>query len=414
MAYEIVMPQLTDTMETGKIVRWLKKEGDYVEVNEPILEVESDKAIMEVPSLKSGYLTKILFDEGSEVPVGTVIAIISEKKEENIQTPEVKSKEEKKIETVKQEIKEIKIPQTIEIETKKLPPSTASPVAKVLAKEIGIDIKSLQEEGKLPIPAHEKDIKEYIVNQKLDENVINLLKDYQINPEDIIKLYTNIEKITVKEVLTYIKEKNIPLKKSVNSIRKSLIKNLKKSIEIPVFHIFTEVNFSNIPKDAGFTLTTWLVKILGDSIYKYEKLRTKTDEEYYYVYPTVNISIAVDVAGELFAPVIKNVEVKTLKDIAKELEIIKQKAKESRFSKEDLEGAIFSVSNLGMYNVISFDAIIPPECVGIVAVGKAVDNIAKLTFSFDHRIVNGKEAAEFINLFQEKLGNKDYINSLLM
>lgn len=201
MAYEIVMPQLTDTMETGKIVRWLKKEGDYVEVNEPILEVESDKAIMEVPSLKSGYLTKILFDEGSEVPVGTVIAIISEKKEENIQTPEVKSKEEKKIETVKQEIKEIKIPQTIEIETKKLPPSTASPVAKVLAKEIGIDIKSLQEEGKLPIPAHEKDIKEYIVNQKLDENVINLLKDYQINPEDIIKLYTNIEKITVKEVL---------------------------------------------------------------------------------------------------------------------------------------------------------------------------------------------------------------------
>ena len=412
MVYEIVMPQLTDTMETGKIVRWLKKEGEYVEVNEPILEVESDKAIMEVPSMKSGYLTKILFEEGSEVPVGTVIAIISENKEETSQIQQ-KSEEEKKVEPVKQEIEEIKIQETIEFETKKLPPSTASPIAKVLAKEVGIDIKSLQEEGKLPIPTHEKDIKEYILNQKLDKDVINLLKDYQINLEDIIKLYPEKEKITTEEVLKFIIEKNIPIKRSINSIRKSLIKNLKKSIEIPVFHIFTEADFSNIPKNSGYTITTWFVKILGDCIYKYEKLRTKTDEEYYYVYPTVNISIAVDVSGELFAPVIKNVEAKTLKDIAKELELIKQKAKESRFSKEDLEGATFSISNLGMYNILSFDAIIPPDCAGIVAVGKVVDNIAKLTFSFDHRILNGKEAAEFINLFQEKFKDKEYLNSLI-
>ncbi|MGC8869314.1 MAG: biotin/lipoyl-containing protein, partial [Sulfurihydrogenibium sp.] len=84
MAYEIVMPQLTDTMEVGKIVRWLKKEGDYVEVNEPIVEIESDKAIMEVPSLRAGYLTKILAEEGEEIPVGSVIAVISESKEEKL------------------------------------------------------------------------------------------------------------------------------------------------------------------------------------------------------------------------------------------------------------------------------------------------------------------------------------------
>lgn len=409
MAYEIIMPQLTDTMETGKIVRWLKKEGDFVEINEPIVEIESDKAIMEVPSLREGYITKIFAEEGSEIPVGSVIAIISESKEEKIQKKEVevisKEKKEEKLELLPKE--------EIKVEVKKLPPATASPLAKMLAKESGIDIKTLQEEGGLPIPAHEKDIKNYLLTQKLEEEAVNLIKDYQLQIEDILKAYVDKEKITSEDIKKFVIDYGIPQKKEISSIRKSLIKNLKKSLEVPVFHIFTELDFSNIPKDKGYTVTTWFIKILGDCIYQYEKLRTKTDEEFYYVYPTVNISVAVDVAGELFAPVIKNIEKKSLKDISNDLEIIKQKAKESKFSKEDLEGATFSISNLGMYNITSFDAIIPPECSGIVAIGKIIENITKLTFSFDHRILNGKEASEFINLLQIKFKDENYIKSLL-
>ncbi|MGC9120878.1 MAG: dihydrolipoamide acetyltransferase family protein [Sulfurihydrogenibium sp.] len=411
MAYEIVMPQLTDTMEVGKIVRWLKKEGDYVEVNEPIVEIESDKAIMEVPSLRAGYLTKILAEEGEEIPVGSVIAVISESKEEKLDEKlEEKQKPQEKEETQK----ELVLPQEeIKVEVKQLPPATASPAAKVLAKENGIDIKTLQEEGKLPIPAHEKDVKSYLINEKFQEDAINFLKDYQLNPEDVAKTFPEKEKITIEDVKNFVTINNIPLKKSITSIRKSLIKNLKTSLEIPVFHIFTELDFSNIPKESGFTITTWFIKILGDCIYQYEKLRTRTDEEFYYVYPTANISVAVDVSGELFAPVIKSIEKKSLTEISQELENIKQKAKEGRFSREDLEGATFSVSNLGMYNVTMFDAIIPPNCAGIVAVGKIVNNVAKLTFSFDHRILNGREGAEFINLLQSKFKDNDYIKSLM-
>lgn len=408
MVYEIVMPQLTDTMESGKVVRWLKKEGDFVNVNEPIVEIESDKAIMEVPSLKSGYITKILADEGSEIPVGSVIAVLSETKEEKVEKEYTKPSvsEEKK--------EEIKLPkEEIKIESKQLPPATASPVAKMIAKQNNVDIKNLQEEGKLPIPAHEKDIKNYLLMHKLEEKALNLIKEYQLQIENLVKAYPDKERITLEDVEKYIINNSIPLKKEIPFIRKSLIKNLKKSLEIPVFHIFTELDFSNIPKNSGYTITTWFIKILGDCIYQSENLRTKTDEEFYYTYPTVNISVAVDVSGELYAPVIKNVEKKSLKEISQDLEIIKQKARENRFSKEDLEGANFSISNLGMYNIISFDAIIPPGCSGIVAVGKIINNISKLTFSFDHRIINGKEAAEFIDLMQSKFKDLDYIKSLL-
>lgn len=409
MAYEIVMPQLTDTMESGKIVRWLKKEGDFVDVNEPIVEIESDKAIMEVPSLKSGYLIKILEEEGSEVPVGSVIAVLSQIKEEKVEKESIQQEERK------EEVKgKIKIPyEELKIEVKQLPPATASPLAKIIAKESNIDIKTLQEEGKLPIPAHGKDIKHYVVTQKIDDKALEILKDYQLQPENLLNFFSDKEKITLQDIETYIKTKNIPIKKNIPTLRKSLLKNLKKSLEIPVFHIFTEVDFSYIPKDSKFTITTWFIKILGDCIYQYEKLRTKTDEEFYYIYPTVNISVAVDVSGELYAPVIKNIETKSLEEIAQSLETIKQKAKEGKFSREDLEGCIFSISNLGMYDILLFDAIIPPDCSGIVAVGKIVDNIAKLSFSFDHRIINGREAAEFINLFQNKFKDKSYIKSLV-
>jgi pyruvate dehydrogenase E2 component (dihydrolipoamide acetyltransferase) len=282
-----------------------------------------------------------------------------------------------------------------------------------MAKESNIDIKTLQEEGKLPIPAHGKDIKHYVVTQKIDDKALEILKDYQLQPENLLNFFSDKEKITLQDIETYIKTKNIPIKKNIPTLRKSLLKNLKKSLEIPVFHIFTEVDFSYIPKDSKFTITTWFIKILGDCLYQYEKLRTKTDEEFYYIYPTVNISVAVDVSGELYAPVIKNIETKSLEEIAQSLETIKQKAKEGKFSREDLEGCIFSISNLGMYDILLFDAIIPPDCSGIVAVGKIVDNIAKLTFSFDHRIINGREAAEFINLFQNKFKDKSYIKSLV-
>ncbi len=415
MEYKIIMPQLTDTMETGKIVRWLKKEGDFVEENEPVVEVETDKAVMEVPSFKSGILTKILVEEGEEVPVGTEIAILEtepekakvEKKEEK---PKKEQKEISKTKEKEEKKEEIKV-QIEEVEKIELPEGTASPAAKKLAKELGIDIKKYQEKGLLPTPAHEKDIKEVYYSNFFDKKALELAKKYNIPLEEIVKQIKK-ERITEKDVKQYILENNIPEIIPVSDIQKRVIENLQKSLSIPTFHIYEEIKTGNIPDVEGITLTTWLIKVLGDTMQNHYRTRAKLDGDVYKVYPNSNICVAVAVGEELFIPVIKKVNQKNLKQIADELKELKEKAAKHKLSPEDLSGSTFSISNLGMFNILSFDAIIPPGRVGIMAVGVEVRGKTKITFSFDHRIINGREAAIFVDDFKKRFTDKKYLKKL--
>ncbi len=413
MEYKIIMPQLTDTMESGKIVRWLKREGDTVEENEPIVEVETDKAVMEVPSFKSGILIKILAEEGEEVPVGTEIAIIETepekaKVEKKVEKEEKKEKKEVKPEKEKEEKIEVKVE---EVEKLELPEGTASPAAKKLAGELGIDIKKYQERGLLPTPAHEKDIRDLYYKNFFEKEALELANSYNIPLEDIVKALKK-EKITKNDVESFIIENNIPQIVPVSDIQKRVIENLKKSLNVPVFHIYEEVKTGNIPKIEGITLTVWLIKILGDTMQNHYRTRAKLEGDSYKVYPNSNVCVAVAVDEELFVPVIKKVNLKNLKQISEDLKELKEKAAQRKLSLEDLTGSTFSVSNLGMFNILSFDAIIPPERVGIMAVGVEVRGKTKVTFSFDHRIINGREAALFVDEFKRKFTDKGYLQKL--
>ncbi len=425
MEYKIVMPRLTDTMEVGKIVRWLKKVGDKVEKNEPIVEVESDKAVMEVPSFQSGILVKILAEEGDEVPVGEPIAII-ETDEEKAKEILEKKKETKvslkeKVETKpKEEKKEEEVLFPFEMELgleeekgEKLPEGTASPSARKLAKELGIDIEKLQEEGKLPIPAHEKDIKEYFYSQFFTEEALKLAKDYGLSLEDIYSVYKDKEKINEKLVQEYIEEKNIPKEEEINSVQKALIQNLRKSLEIPTYHIFQEIDLSLIKWDEKRTLTAWIVKVIGDFMHENKLLRTIYKDDKFIVYPAANVSVAVAVEGKLYAPVIKRANTLSVEEITKKLREFKEKAERGNFSPDELTGGTFAVSNLGMFGIDAFDAIIPPNHVGIVAIGSEKENgKTNFTFSFDHRVINGREGAIIVSELVKKLTDEKYIKSL--
>ncbi len=407
MEYKITMPQLTDTMETGKIVRWLKKEGDFVQENEPVLEAETDKAVMEVPSFRSGILKKILVEEGEEVPVGTEIAIIEtdqkQKKEEKEEVPkESERKEEIVISVQYEEDQEEQI---------KLPEGTASPSAKKLARELGIDIKKYQEKGLLPVPAHEKDVKEAFYKNFFDRKALELVREYNLSPEEVVKQIKK-EKITERDLQNFIKENDIPQIIPVSDIQQRVIENLKKSLSVPVFHIYEEIKTGNIPQIEGITLTVWLIKILGDTMQNHYRTRAKLDGRFYKVYPNSNICVAIAVDEELFVPVIKKVNIKTLKQISKDLKNLKEKAQQRKLSIEDLTGSTFSISNLGMFGILAFDAIIPPDRTGIMAVGTQIRGKTKVTFSFDHRIINGREAALFVDDFKKRFTDKNYINSL--
>ena len=416
MEYKITMPQLTDTMETGKIVRWLKKEGDYVQENEPVVEVETDKAVMEVPSFRSGILKKIFVEEGEEVPVGTQIAVIEtdvEKgKEKSSHKEEISKDIKEKHKESKEEI-EKKVLEQIKQEEEKieLPESSASPSAKKLAKELGIDIKKYQEQGLLPVPAHEKDIKELFYKNFFTKEALEILQKYNLSLEEVVKQIKK-EKISKKDILKFIQNNNIPQIVPISDVQKRVIENLQRSISIPVFHIYEEIKTGNIPDIEGITLTVWLIKILGDTMQNHYRTRAKLEGDIYKVYPNSNICVAIAVEEELFVPVIKNVNLKSLKEIADDLNKLKEKAKQRKLTLEDLTGSTFSLSNLGMFNILSFDAIIPPERVGIVAIGTEIRGKTKITFSFDHRIINGREAAIFVDEFKNRFLDKDYLNKL--
>ncbi len=423
MEYKLIMPRLTDTMEVGKIVRWLKKEGDKVEENEPVVEVESDKAVMDIPSFKSGVIEKIIHGEGEEVPVGETIAIIEtdvskagEKKTEKTEETPKEEKEETSIveellpistEEKKEEEIKVEVPEEEKIE---LPEGTASPSAKKLAKELGIDLKKEQEKGNLPSPAHEKDIKEFYYSKFFSKKALELAKEYEIDLKELVDKYG--KKITEKEVKKYILENNIPVKKEISSIQKSLISSLSKSVEIPVFHIYEDIDTSKVPHDETATLTVWILKVIGDTMQLHDRLRAKMEDDNYLIYPNSNISVAIAVNEDLYAPVVKNVNQKNLLELKEDLANLKQKAQENRLSPEDLTGATFAISNLGMYDIKSFDAIIPPGLVGIVATGRERNGTTNMTFSFDHRIINGREAALFVVSLKEKFKDKKYLEKL--
>ncbi len=413
MEYKVVMPQLTDTMEEGKIVRWLKKEGDYVKKDEPLVEIESDKAVMEVPSMREGVLVKILAEEGEELPVGQPIAVIEtevEKAKEKIGKPvEVKKEEkppEKKEEKVEIKIEEVKPPEKI-----KLPEGTASPSAKKLAGELGLNIKELQEKGEIPTPAHEKDIKDYFYKKFFTRSAIEILKEYKLEPEEVYKEIGK-KRIDKGDMEKYIKTKNIPRVQKPSDIQSVLIKNLSKSTQIPVYYITHQFDISLILKLKKYTVTSYLIKIFGDVMQDHPKVRTIYKEGMFYTYPSSNISVAISIGEELFNPTIKNIETKPLKQVSEDLKELRKKSEEKKLTVEDIQGATFSISNLGMFGIKQFFPVIPPFHSGIAGIGVAVDGVISVAFTFDHRVINGVQAAQFITDLEKRMKDEKYIKSL--
>ena len=400
MEYKIVMPILSDTMDKGKLIKWYVKEGQYVKEGDKIAEVESDKATMDIQTFKSGVVKKLLVKEGEEVPVKSVIAIIETetKPQEKIKKPQEKIQKEKpKEETQKQpEIKTTQKPkkETIQISTQtlNLPKGSASPAAKKLASEYNIDIEKLQKKGLLPTPAHEEDIKEFVLKRYFTPAALKLLKEYEIDENE----FELNHKITKEEVLNYIKQNNIPKITPLSNNQKAVIKTVVNAWSKPTYLMFDEIE---VTKPQGIKLTTVLIKALALAMQKNPLTRSILKDDKLLTYPASNISVAVAREDGLYMCVIKNAESKTLEEINEWLKTIKTK----RLTIEDLSGSTFGISNLGMFNVKRFTALINDKDAGIAAFGSLINGKIKVTFTIDHRILNGVDAAKFVNDFKNAL-----------
>ena len=369
---------------------------------------------MDIQTFKSGVVKKLLVSEGDEVPVKSVIAIIEEagsgkQKAEEVKSEKLKVKSEKQIENGKLKIEneEKRKNSEFEIENENnkknftfstlhftLPNGSASPAAKQIAAQFNMDIEKLQKAGYLPTPAHEEDIKNYIVKRYFTPAALKLLKEYQID-ENNFKLN---HKISKTEILNYIKENNLPKISTLTPNQKAVIKTVENAITKPTYLMFDEIA---VTKKEGIKLTAVLIKALANAMQQSPLTRSVIKDDIILTYPASNISIAVAREDGLYMCVIKNAENKTLEEINDWLKTIKTK----RLTLDDLSGSTFGISNLGMFNVKRFNALINDKDTGIAAFGSLIDGKIKVTFTLDHRILNGVEGAKFINNFKKEIKN---------
>ncbi len=425
MVYNIVMPQLSDSMEEGKLIEWKKKVGDTVKVGDVIAEVESDKAIMEVQTFHAGVIKELLVKEGSTVPVKTVIAKIesqdevkdneeSTHKEQN-QEPKESVSEEKKEKTLKEPAKEAPqkeqpaehkesaaakelnaVPKSLEVPKE----SQISPKAKELVQEYGVDTKALFKKYANET-IHSGDVIEFIKERYFTPKARQLLDDFKID----FKEFTLDHKIDTQELEAFIQSRNLSKEAPINSMQKAIIANVTASAQKPIYHIYESVNSELLEKNNKHSITAWLVKIFAKVMMQYESFRSEMNGNMLLVSPNANISVAVADAKNLYMPVIKGAQNLSIQEISQKLEEFKGKLQSKTFRPEEISGGNFGISNLGMLGINRFDAMINQDESGIAAVGAIENRELKITLTIDHRLINGYEAALFVKDLKEEMQN---------
>jgi pyruvate dehydrogenase E2 component (dihydrolipoamide acetyltransferase) len=378
MATTIVMPQLASTMESGTIVKWLKQVGDEVVEGEPIIEITTDKVDVEVESPASGVLLKILVNEGDEVPVKEPVGLIGSSEETlgDISEKAVPKVEEKAVEQ--------------KIAPRPTGKIFASPRAKRLAKESNLNVADLIGTGPN--------------GRIIGRDVVNFAREGKKTAVEtrpiagqIVK-FSSIQK-TVAERLTmsYRTAPHIELLIDVNCEKMIALRTFLRS------------------QGCNASYNDILAKYTAIILRQFPKFNATYADDGIHLLEDVNIGIAVAVGEDLIVPVVKNVDKKNIKEIAVESARLISVARDKKLALNDLSGGTLTITNLGMYGIRSFKAIINPPQVAILAVGtiepRAIvipgqiiaQQMMTLSLSIDHRVVNGAQGGEFIARLKELL-----------
>ena len=419
MLFEVNLPSLSPTMEEGKIVKWVKKENDPILSGEVLFEVETDKATMEYESPEDGYIAKILFPEGSIAKVNELVAIISDSK--NIQDSELNKfiSDNNNLNTVDE--KNLTISKNDELPTKNsLNKIMITPLAKKIANTKGINIENI-------IPSSRRI---HLSDLNQIGNKENNLVSNKIFISPFAKSLANKNSIDINEIkgtgpLNRIIERDIIGTSSthnnskVNKLRQAIAKaTIHSKQNIPHFYLNTKVNMNNllqyrkIQKQKGnkYSFNAILMQSIALAFDQFSYANcTYLDNGDFYLNKDINIGIAVDTKTGLKMPVLKKINSKDLSSINNGLNDLINLTRENKISPSDLSGGVISISNLGSYNIRSFDAIILPGQTYILAVGQIFEDVfvnkgkieiasfVNLTLSCDHRAVDGVLAAQFLS-----------------
>lgn len=402
MAIKVEMPKLSDTMEEGVIAKWNVKEGDKVESGDIIAEVETDKATMEVEVFDAGTILKIMAEEGDSVPLGKAMAIIGEEGEdisdileEQASGSDGKSEAKKEKSASQEEKADSPSPQTTSSSLSK--PSNgrikASPLARKMAEERGIQLSNVQgsgPEGRIV----KKDIEEFEPSRQPAAMPAASREDTEHR---------------------------------VSQMRKTIARRLAESkftsphyyetIDIDMQHVWNARMKLNESSDVKISFNDIVVKACAKALRMHPSINSSWKEDTILEHGDVNVAFAVAIDEGLVTPVIRNTDQKGLAQISSESKELAEKARDRKLQPEQMEGSTFTVSNLGMFGIEQFTAIINPPNACILAVGAIRDvpvvkdgevvpgKRMKVTMSSDHRIVDGASAAQFLSTLRNLLEN---------
>ena len=427
MATELKMPQMGYDMEEGTVVRWLKEEGSTVVRNEPVAEIETDKAVVEFESEAEGVLLRIVASEGSIVPVGETIALVGLEGEEADNVPSAGSTESTDSDTaIREELTseserhEVQEPiRNITQESSEGTPTTrilATPVARRIADELGIDLKQVAGSG----PGGritKKDVETFDPASSTTTKEPNFEMSSSETPEQSpAEIPEPVSETTDPSVNSMPGEKE-PLSRMRQQIARVTVKS---KTEKPHFYVSAEIDMTKAMalrkqvndqlSDDGVRITVndLIVKACIESLKKYPKFNAYFQDDGIQFNNTINIAVAI--AGEegLIVPAILDCGGKTLRELSQMVKDLANRSASGTLNNQEYTGGTFAISNLGMFDVTGFLAIIHPPQSAVLAVGTvaekpvvrdgelAVANIMNATISADHRIVDGVEGAEFI------------------
>ena len=398
MAFEFKFPDIGEGLTEGEIVRWLVKEGDEIKEGQPLVEVETDKALAEIPSPRTGVILKILAKEKEIVKVGQVIIVIGEKGEA-VAAPPLRPKSVGVVGELEEAPEEVL---TVPAITEAAKPALvskhvlAAPAVRALAKELGIDIdkvKGTGPEGRVL----EKDVRQTV--------------EAKAKPAEEVK---EVKKVKKYDLYGYVDR--IPLRGVRRSIAKAMVKSMYTAPHVSAMDEADVTELWQIrekekkvaeAKGIKLTILPFVIKAVIAGLIEHPYLNATLDDENEEIIlkKYFNIGLATDTPEGLMVPVVKNAKDKSIFDLAQELIQLTEKARDRTINLADLKGGTFTITNYGAVRGIYGTPIINYPEVAILGIGRIQDmpivkdgkvvvrKILPLSLSFDHRVVDGAEAA---------------------
>ena len=385
MATEVIMPALSPAQETGILIEWFKEEGDLIEKGEPLMEVETDKANVEVEATTTGILANITVNLGDEIPVGKVIALIladgesaPESNKENSSTESKVSEDTAQLQTTISN----PLDQSVNLPTNKI---VTSPKVRQYATKKGIDLSFIKGSG---------------------PNGVILMEDVLVNQSS-----------------TDVEENDIPTSKGWRLMADRLTESWSSA---PHFNLVRHLDASNLvtykkqvqEKNSNrLTYTDLLIKLVSISLKEHPRINASWIDNKIVKNSEINVGLAVDFDGGLIVPVIHKTDELSLGEITNRRKDLITRTQAGKLRSGDMDRGTFTISNLGMFDVDSFNAIINPPQAAILAVGRIVDKVVPvdglpavrpiltLNLSFDHRVVDGVRGAEFLQTLSNLIQN---------